>query len=598
MSKKITNPFNKEEPLKPFFEGDKGYIDTKNYQLEQYIMKNTTTNKLTEGFSLFTFFKSHLVASIIAFILVAGTFSAAAAELFAPEGIKPSTLLTRRVQEPNEEKPKDYTTTVDDFTFSYNREERVLRVSGVVETIRACYDVSTTSIVPTVEEDSVTYNLLIQLGLPADETDIEIDSCKEQTSKIEVEQTYDVVLEDSELERFDTLFTTRIREDSFDESIIRSRPFVSDDVYDVFVSEVCDLAIKHPKAINFMGEIIGVAFYPISASGADRIGISYPLGDGFSGYSMQCYSSSSSPERLFYYQSIGQDSEEAESTIEQIDRETLCESIQFTSQSCSRIDEEPIYRASLTGIEYYEEVYIFTVGDVLYEIGDTMSTKNIESTPFKFQFDSLAPSTSTTPEYVQPVDTQEEPINTPSPKKEFFYSTTLPRGFSVRNDLCGFAEDPEVVIAYGNQSIVYERQESNLFIPIDFVDRVTGVELFPVDNPMAFGFYVDCSIKTQRAQTSEQYLQQYQTIGYAIEDGTIRDVPENELFIFADQQSIDQMSSPKYIELGTAAKNPLRLIAFEYQDYIITVKYEHEVYKDDLDDLDSREILVFLKNQE
>jgi hypothetical protein len=603
MSKKVTNPFTKEESLKPFFEGDRGYVDTKNYQLERYIMKNkTTTQSIEAGFSLRTFFQSHLIASILAIGFVAGTFTVAAAELFAPVGIKPSSLITRRVQDEPVERPTEYQTQVDPFTFAYNSNNAELRVTGTAETSVSCYDVNTTSIVPTVSNEQVTYNLLIHFGLPLEDTpELDLSTCTQEPTSIEIEQTYDVTFEDSELDRFDSLFTTRVKEDEFDESEVTSRPFVSNDVYNVYVSQACDLAIKHPVAINFLGEIIGVGVTAeTEALKFEDIGISYPLGDGFSGYSIQCNPVEELSERIEFYELWGNESIAAESTVQTIERDALCNVIDFTKQSCAIIQEDQIYKAELSGIEFYQDMYIFIANDTVYELGDSISSKNINSTPFRFQFDSLAPSESSTPVSVRVVEQDiEEPIVTNEPAAPYqglFFRDEIPDDHFYRIDMCNVAQEPEVAVSYEANSTIFDRPNNQLFLPINFVDRIYGYELFPADNPMAFGFYIDCANKTDQTQTSTQYLEQFPEVGYAIENAEIRDVPQEELLIFANQTTIDLMENPKYIEIGTASKNPLRLIAFEYKDYIITIEYEHEVYKEYLNDLDSREIFIYLNS--
>ena len=95
MSKKIPNPFDKEEVLKPWMEGDKFYQKSKNLSLI-YFKKSqeispdffsSLQNKYLQIVNLIT--KNAIVATIIMLIALTSV-SAVAAEIFAPEEFKPS----------------------------------------------------------------------------------------------------------------------------------------------------------------------------------------------------------------------------------------------------------------------------------------------------------------------------------------------------------------------------------------------------------------------------------------------------------------------------------------------------------------------------
>jgi hypothetical protein len=153
MSQKIpkpSNPFDKAENLQSFFEGDPRYSQVRDANLSQFMTQYNlkSLNPLNpRTFSLFNFIKTHVVASSLIILLLAGTLSAAAAELVAPQNLKPSNFFSEK--KTTEESPTTYSQKVDNFDFEYNSELSLLKANGTVSLESSCYEVITSEIIPT-----------------------------------------------------------------------------------------------------------------------------------------------------------------------------------------------------------------------------------------------------------------------------------------------------------------------------------------------------------------------------------------------------------------------------------------------------------------
>ena len=90
-----TNPIDKEETLQAFFENDASYNQVKRNQFQNfkyYFLQKNSNSNLNFMSRIFKIISTHSTAFIIGLVLAGSAVGASAAQLVAPENLKPSTL--------------------------------------------------------------------------------------------------------------------------------------------------------------------------------------------------------------------------------------------------------------------------------------------------------------------------------------------------------------------------------------------------------------------------------------------------------------------------------------------------------------------------
>lgn len=567
MPSKLTNPFDKEENLKPFFEGDQRYVELRDKGLDMFITKNSP-NRVRAGF--WSFIRGHAIASVAILAFVVGTLGVTAAEVLAPDVYKPSTFLSTPTEQPEDDSdatPDVYTASVDDFEFEYNADQGILTTQGTIELPSPCFDVLSSELIPTSNSQGIIYNLVLETG-DKSSLDGEEIACIQVIVETEIEQTFDIRFKDSELDRFDSLFAVRILQSNIvqPDSVPTPEPLVSDDVFVVTVIEDCDLAIRHPASVLLNDGISEIA----TVQNRDTYSTSFDNEAGISlGINYTCVQDPDIGINEFAESRF----EESDFEITIISSEEFCQQVPFNSFSCDLLTDTILEVASDSVTEY-----VFELNDVLYAFEVTIGEPEIEA--ITIQFDSLAPSKNTGTFVDSSTDTVITPIPelivTPAPitQPENFFEDLTPQSHVSTTSLC---QDSSIGVSYERDYALYSRSPNEVFIEFTKARHIYGFELFSQRDINSHGFEIICYEKTDEISDTESFLSEYQNIGLGVFDGSIRDVEPDELAKWFHEDSLSKISSAQFIELGGIsefADKPSVLAVVEYGDYLISIDYK------------------------